>query len=298
MDPPHAQLKRIKSIQEFHEQDRDQGVDRTYRYYKTGSHHYHTHKQDVDILESNVWGKMLFLDKTLQSTTRDEVMYHTTLVHPLLDCLKDRSRILILGGGEGATAREVLRWSAVKDVTMVDYDKDFVEIMRKTEYGYAWSRGAFNDRRLNLVFDDAWKYMQTIPKYDGVIIDLTDPDLDKQDWSGLLKMVMASVSCNKGGFVMNAGLYLPWSTYKLVQIKGLIEDLCKLNRGYKYYVYTTFIPSFNGEWTFFAVAHQSSFMKEPSHVPAIPEWIQRATRVLESYLIDMPADTVPDVTAL
>jgi spermidine synthase len=164
--------------------------------------------------------------------------------------------------------------------------------------GYDWSRGAFNDWRLNLVFEDAWKYMTKIPKFDGVIIDLTDPDLDKDDWSGLLKMVMASVSYNKGGFVMNAGLYLPWSTAKLLQIKDMIEELCRLNRGYKYYVYTTFIPSFNGEWTFFAVAHQSQFMKEPSHVSAIPRWIRRATRVLDSSLIDIPANTVADVSSL
>ena len=119
-------LPRVRSIQEFHESDKDQGVERTYLYYKSSSTHVYTEKQDVDLLESPSWGKMLFLDGVLQSTTKDEVIYHNALVHPLMSSLKSRKSILILGGGEGATAREVLRWP-VESVTMVDYDQELVE---------------------------------------------------------------------------------------------------------------------------------------------------------------------------
>ena len=239
---------------------------------------------------------MLFLDGSLQSTTKDEVMYHTTLVHPLLDCLKDKSKILILGGGEGATSREVLRWTEVKSLRMVDYDAELVEIM--VHRGDIWSKSSFNDMRLTCTYEDAWKYMASAPAYNGVIIDLTDPNLEKDNWLNLLNMVMASVKPLKGGFVMNAGLYIPWDTAKLTIIKSMVEEICSLNSGYKYYIYTTFIPSFNGEWTFFAVAHVSQFMKEPDQVFSIPEWIRRSTKVLPNHLIEMQANTNPDITRI
>ena len=93
----------IKPVNEFNEKDPGQGVERIYRYYNVGSCHEITDKQGVDIINSIGWGHMLFLDGVLQSTTQDEIIYHNALVHPLLEGLTDRSRILIIGGAEGAT---------------------------------------------------------------------------------------------------------------------------------------------------------------------------------------------------
>ena len=286
-------LKRIKSTSDFHEIDRDLGIERTYPYYTSGSRHLHTSKQNIDILESRVWGKMLFLDGTLQSTTRDEIIYHNCLVHPLMDSLPNKKSVLILGGGEGATAREVLRWVEVESVVMVDYDQEFIELM-KTDMGYPWSRGSFNDYRLRCIYEDAWSYMSKSQSYDVVIIDLTDPNLNREKWQELLEMTMNSVSKTKGGFVFNAGIYLPWNTDSIYTLKNIVEDLCEKNTGYKYYIYTTMIPSFNGEWTFIAVSHvtDNKFMVEPAYLDVIPEWVRRATRMLPNNLIDDPVDTV------
>jgi spermidine synthase len=291
MDGPT--LKRIKSTSDFHEIDKDLGIERTYPYYTNGSLHFHTARQNIDILESKVWGKMLFLDGTLQSTTRDEIIYHNCLVHPLLDSIPNKKSVLILGGGEGATAREVLRWFDVDSVVMVDYDQEFVEKM-KTDYGYSWSRGCFNDFRLKCIYEDAWDYMALGFSYDAVIIDLTDPNLNREKWYELLDMTMKSVSKKKGGFVMNAGLYLPWKTDSIYTLKNIVERLCEKNPGYKYYIYTTMIPSFNGEWTFIAVSHvtDNKFMMDPAHLDLIPEWIRRGTRTLANNLIDDSVDTV------
>ena len=295
MDPP---LDPIRSISEFKEHDKEQGLTRIYDYRTTTSEHYITRCQEIDIIESRIWGKMLFMNGTLQSTTRDEIMYHTTLVHPLLDCLSKRARVLILGGGEGATAREVLRWKDVLDVTMVDYDRQFVEMMRTTANGYAWSRGAFADKRLHIIYADAWKFMASAPHYNAVIVDLTDPNLHKNDWKSLIYYVFTSILPQKGGFVMNAGPYIPWDTVRLAALKHMVETLCLMNHGYKYYIYTTYIPSFHSEWTFIAVAHASQFMKEPDHITVIPEWIRRSTRVLENTLIDKPVSTIPDIATI
>jgi spermidine synthase len=274
-------LSMIKPVSEYHEKDSDQGIERIYLYYKLNT--LETSKQTVDILETVKNGKMLFLDGTLQSTSQDEVIYHNALVHPLLDTILNKDDILILGGGEGATAREVLRWTSVKNVTMVDYDKELVEYMKHN--GAEWSRGAFYNKRLKVIYDDAWKFMKENHDYDGVIIDLTDPDLNNELWLTLLKGVMESIKEKNGGFVMNAGLYLPWNTKKLNEIVEIIKELCVLYSNYKYYIYTKYIPSFNGEWTFIVVSHKQKFMTEPEYSQIIPEWIRRGIKMLPDSLL-------------
>jgi spermidine synthase len=291
-------LKKINPVLEFDEIDRAQGVERTYLYYNNLSYHFNTEKQDVNIIQSPYWGKMLFLDGTLQSTTRDEIMYHNALVHPLMDVLQNKKNILILGGGEGATAREVLRWD-VNKVTMVDYDKELVSFMINKEN--SWSQGALYDQRLKLIYDDAWAYMESIVKngttYDGVIVDLTDPDLKKEKWLPLFEMIIKTIN-GEGGFVMNAGLYVPWDITQLKEIKELIEGLCIKNPGLKYYIYTLYIPSFNGEWTFIVVANKRRFMLDPSLLQVIPSWIRRGIKQLENKHIEISACTIPCINTI
>jgi len=285
-------ITNIKSVNEFMEKDFDQGVNRTYIYYNKLSTHIHTQKQEVDILETPKWGKMLFLDRCLQSTTMDEVIYHNALVHPLLHTVMKKEKILILGGGEGATAREVLRWP-VYSVEMVDYDKELVEHMQL--HGAQWSQGAWKDLRLKVKYNCAWAHMAKGLRYDAVVIDLTDPDFKREHWLELLTNVLKSVKESNGGFVMNAGLYLPWHTTKLEEIVAIIRQLCTKNPEFKYYIYTAFVPSFNGEWTFIAVTHKQVFMIEPEQLDIIPAWIRRSIRTLPDSLIKQ-ASTAPDLT--
>jgi spermidine synthase len=287
-------LTKVNSVHEFIERDPDQGVERAYIYYNKPSTHLYTLKQEVDLLETPKWGKMLFLDGCLQSTTMDEVIYHNALVHPLLSTLKKKEKILILGGGEGATAREVLRWP-VFSVEMIEYDEELVEHMQT--YGVQWSQGAWKDMRLKIYYECAWAHMAKGDHYDAVIIDLTDPDIKKERWLDLLTNVLRSVKESKGGFVMNAGLYLPWDTRKLEDIVSLIRHLCSRNPEFKYYIYTAFVPSFNGEWTFIAVSHKQTFMIEPEHLNIIPAWIRRSIRTLPDSLLE-PVSTVPILTRI
>jgi spermidine synthase len=287
-------LSKIKSVSEFVEKDPEQGVERTYKYYSKHSTYIHTQKQEVDLLESPKWGKMLFLNGCLQSTTKDEVIYHNALVHPLLHNLRKKKKILILGGGEGATAREVLRWP-VSSVEMVDYDEELVEHMQL--HGVEWHREAFHDLRLKLFYACAWAHMKRAHKYDGVIIDLTDPDFTRDAWLDLLSSVCESVKESKGGFVMNAGLYRQWNTAKLNKLVDIIKHICSKNPQFKYYIYTAFIPSFNGEWTFIAVSHKQEFMIEPEHLDLIPAWIRRSFRTLPDSLLH-EIDTRPILSKL
>jgi len=282
-------LKRIKSIHEFNEVDKEQGVQRTYIYDSRQSHHIHTEKQEVDILESAIWGKMLFIDGTLQSTSRDESIYHSALVHPLMDALDNKREILILGGAEGATAREVLRWNGVEKVVQVDYDEELVAYMKKD---LTWSKGAYNDARLKCIYEDAWDFIGRSLPFNGVIVDLTDPDIKKDDWNDLLFQIMVRVAGRRGGFVINAGLYVPWNVDTIKTLRAIVEKLCADFPGYRYHIYTAMIPSFNGEWSFIAVTRGTNFMKEPEHIMSIPAWIRRQIRTLTNAVIDTPISLI------
>ena len=290
-------LKKIRGVLEYDEDDNEQGVRRIYLYTSNRSFHVYTEKQQVDLIESQHWGQMLFLDGCLQSTTRDEIMYHNALVHPLMDVIQSKNNVLILGGGEGATAREVLRWN-VELVTMVDYDKELVDLMKVQ--GYKWSQGAFNDKRLKVYYDDAWEFMKEAVKnklqYDAIILDLTDPNLLRDKWLDLLKMVFQCLKLSTGGFVMNAGLYVAWNTSKLNIIKNMIESLCLEYPQFKYYIYTIYIPSFNGEWAFIVLANKKKFMLDPKYLNIIPSWIRRSINTLENECINSSANTLPSLT--
>ena len=134
-------------------------------------------------------------------------------------------------------------------------------------------------------------------QYDAVIVDLTDPNFKRELWLELLTNILNSVKESKGGFVMNAGLYQPWNTSKLKKLVDLIQYLCTKHPGFKYYIYTAYIPSFNGEWTFISMVHNQQFMIEPEHLNIIPAWIRRSIRTLPDSLLE-PVSTAPILSRL
>lgn len=133
-----------------------------------------TKYQSVDCFHNHFLGKVLFLDKKIQSAEIDEYVYHETLVHPAMLTHPKPERVLILGGGEGATLRECLRHRGVKRVVMVDIDEELVFLCQK--HLPEWSQGAFTDPRVELVFTDAREFVeQGTENFDVIISDLTEP---------------------------------------------------------------------------------------------------------------------------
>lgn len=131
--------------------------------------------QDVAILELPDLGKTLVLDGKVQSSIRDEYIYHETLVHPVMLTHPNPRSVLVIGGGEGATLREVLKHDTVEEAVMVDLDEELIEITKK--YLPEFHQGSFDDKRVRLVFGDGRKFVEecTPGRFDVVICDLTDP---------------------------------------------------------------------------------------------------------------------------
>jgi spermidine synthase len=130
--------------------------------------------QRYAILASPLFGKMLVLDGDTQSAALDEYIYHESLVHPACAAVGRPERTLILGGGEGASLRELLRMPSVRKATMVDIDGIVVDACRK--HLPEWSAGAFEDPRAELIIGDAKAYVEkSREQFDVIVGDLTEP---------------------------------------------------------------------------------------------------------------------------
>ncbi|WP_058970873.1 polyamine aminopropyltransferase [Type-D symbiont of Plautia stali] len=133
-----------------------------------------TAHQDLVIFENAAFGRVMALDGVVQTTERDEFIYHEMMTHVPILAHGKAKRVLIIGGGDGAMLREVSRHSSVEQITMVEIDAGVVSFCK--EYLPNHSAGAFDDARLNLVIDDGVNFVnQTEEKFDVIISDCTDP---------------------------------------------------------------------------------------------------------------------------
>ncbi len=130
--------------------------------------------QQIDIVDTVLFGKALALDGIYQTSVGDEHYYHEMLVQPAMTTAPQIKRVLVIGGGDGGSVREVLSHPQVERVTMVELDRMVVEACREhlSEIGTAW-----DDRRLDLRFEDGVAFLQQYKAepYDVIIVDGPDP---------------------------------------------------------------------------------------------------------------------------
>lgn len=130
--------------------------------------------QSIEIIRTGSYGKTLILDDKIQSSEKDEFVYHEALVHPAMICHPKPETVFVAGGGEGATLREILRHDTVKKVVMVDIDEEVISLCKK--YLPEQSQGSFEDERVKLLHTDARKHLaESEEAFDIIIIDLTEP---------------------------------------------------------------------------------------------------------------------------
>jgi spermidine synthase len=205
--------------------------------------------QDVAVLELARIGKCLVIDGRVQSSLSDEFIYHEALVHPAMIAHGNPRSVLVLGGGEGATLREVLRHRSVERAVMVDLDPGVVELSKK--YLEEWHQGCFGDERVTLVYMDGRRYVEEAvargEQYDVVIADLVDPAeggpaqrLYTVEFYELVKKLIGS----SGVFVTQA---TSPSTYPDIYAR-LYWTLRRVFK--KVSPYYTYVQSFNGLWGF------------------------------------------------
>lgn len=130
--------------------------------------------QTVKILESYGYGKMLTLDNLVMCTEKDEFHYHEMICHPVMQVHREAKRILVIGGGDGGTIREYLRYDRVEHIDMVEIDEKVVEACR--EHLPMISKD-LDHPKLNLMIQDGIQFVADQPAehYDVVVVDGSDP---------------------------------------------------------------------------------------------------------------------------
>lgn len=252
---------------------------------------------EIVIAQSPVFGKCLFLDKEMQSSESDEAIYHEHLVHPVLSAMAGQAdkRVLIVGGGEGATAREVLKWGveSVSEVVWVDIDGGLVDLCRR-HLGYA-EDSVYNDPRLKFYAADIRAYLASdCGAFDVIILDLPDPDVEElqenPDNPGLYTLYGLTFfetlrgRLAKGGAIsthcgpVSPGLPNTEKRAGLTWIRSMGLEF-GFGAGYPYHC---FIPSFQSEWGFWMSC-------APNNPPILPVGLRVMDRGAQSYAFTWPA---------
>lgn len=136
--------------------------------------HHQTEHQDLIIFENQEMGRVMALDGVIQTTERDEFIYHEMLTHTPLFAHGHAKKVLIIGGGDGGILREVLKHGTVEQVTMVEIDQQVIEMCK--EYLPNHSQGAYDDARVQVVIGDGKDFVaNTDGRFDVIISDSTDP---------------------------------------------------------------------------------------------------------------------------
>lgn len=235
--------------------------------------------QSVEIVDTRSFGVCLVLDGKIQSSERDEFIYHEALVHPAMLSHPCPETAFIAGGGEGATLRELLVHKTIKKAVMVDIDSQVVDICR--HYLPFFHEGSFDDPRLELNFADARTYLEnTSEKFDVIIIDLVEPLeespaclLYTREFYELVrdKLNIDGIMCVQSGA---AG----WTNFQnftaiINTLKSVFKIVCP---------YQAYVPSFVDLWGF-ATASPSIKPTELSPVDIDRRISDRLSKSLKSY---------------
>lgn len=220
----------------------------------------------------------LFLDHSIQFDSLDEHRYHEALVHPAMGLVPDARRVLILGGGDGMAAREVLRHAGVEHVTLVDLDPRVTELFATNSDLVALNGAALQDARVEIVNADAWVWAaEAEGVYDVIIADLPDPKsivLSKL-YSVEFYAMLAERLSSYGLLVTQAGsptfaTEAFWiteatlaGTRNPVSPGGTLQTIA----------YQTYLPSF-GNWGF-VIAGQ--VLPDEARMPEMPEGLRYMT---------------------
>ena len=206
--------------------------------------------QDIVVADSREFGRVLVLNNIIQLAEKDEFVYHESLVHPSLVRHKKAKRVAILGGGDGCAAREILKHKNIKEVVMVDLDKEVVDISKKY---LTWSN-PWKDKRLKVVIDDARNLKG---KFDVVFADLVDPTEEVGELYSLKQFKEFKNLLNKDGIMVS---HCEGPMFEANTMQNMVSMFKKVFKHVDYYM--TYVRSFNSMWGFVMGSDKNYFNKK------------------------------------
>jgi predicted membrane-bound spermidine synthase len=206
--------------------------------------------QRIDIIDNDAYGRMLFLDGSVQHTAYDSHIFNEALCGPAK--VNAVARVVVLGGGSGQTVMALLESPAIEHITVAEIDPLLVECCRKYIKGVDH---AFKDQRVSVQIGDAFKYLHsTKEKFDATVIDLTERPFGFRNDSATLGRLYADIKekC-KGRCSEYVG-----SSIELAYNRRFRELAARLSKGFLSNVQydTVFIPSFGAPHIFMHAGYE------------------------------------------
>lgn len=228
----------------------------------------------------------LFLNNNLQFSSRDEYRYHEALVHPGLATLTDPRHVLIMGGGDGLAAREILKYPSIDDITLVDLDPAMTHLFTDNELLSSLNNHVFESPKMHIINADAFLWLKeqiNQPQhelYDFIIADFPDPSnysIGKLYTLTLFKMLYNTLAPNGILVVQSTSPFIApkayWCVANTLKAAGFIVT--------PYHVY---VPSF-GEWGF-VMAGKTSFVPSDHY----PDGLKFVTAETVETMLHFPSD--------
>ena len=211
--------------------------------------------QLLQVIRTASFGHCLILDGKLQSSEKDEFIYHEALVHPAMIAHGRPATVFVAGGAEGATLREILKNGAVERVIMVDIDEQAVDVCRR--FLPSLHQNSFEDERVQICYQDAREYLSATPeRFDVAVLDLTDPMEE-----GLAHLLyteefyrMVAERLRPGGVLCTQAGSCNWGemdTY--LAVGNALRSVFSVVSQYQAHV-----PSFGGQWGFVVASNEQA----------------------------------------
>jgi len=200
--------------------------------------------QEILVLETPEFGKMLILDGLVQTTERDEFIYHEMLVHPALLAHPNPERVLIIGGGDGGSVREALKHKQVQEVHLCEIDE---EVIITAEKYFPTISNKLRDPKVKIFVEDGNAFLEEKKDYYDVII------LDSSDPVGASEVLFSEEFYQKvKSSLRKNGIMVAQTESPILQedyFKNAVSQIRKVFRNWG--VYLAFIPTYpSGMWSF------------------------------------------------
>jgi spermidine synthase len=226
-------------------------------------------------------GHRLFLNGNLQFAQRDEYRYHETLVHPIIAAHGAPKKVAVLGGGDGMAVRELLKYSGIESITLVELDPNMTRLFAEHPQLAALNDHALLSPKLHIVNTDAFKFLETTAEtFDAIIVDFPDPSnfsVGKLYTTSFYALLDQRLSASGYAVVQTTSPLIArksfWTVVSSIEAVGLSAT-----------PYHAHVPSF-GEWGFIIAS------RRPYRLPSqLPEGLRFLNTQSLPLLFDFPED--------
>lgn len=205
-----------------------------------------TEFQRIDVMTSKEFGTFLTLDGLMMVSEKDEFIYHEMIVHVPMSVNPNIKNVLVIGGGDGGTVKQLVRYESIENIDLVEIDSEVIRVSR--EFLPELSAG-LDDKRVNIYYEDGLRFIRSKrDEYDLIIVDSTDPfgpgeGLFTREFYG-----NCSKALNSDGIMVNQHESPYYEEYanSLIRAHGRIKGVFPIHK-----IYQAHIPTYpSGHWLF------------------------------------------------